>query len=142
LLNHHYPVAEDGTTSISFEAGDVDGTVTTTATAANGTVEVKGDGTISYTPAADYNGKDTGDGVFTVIVCSRRVRDGAISLNFNRSVRCRRCCCDGSINIAGFKANARCTIFSHRFCTVLQKRLLKMVQRALALKPAMLMEPS
>jgi hypothetical protein len=42
-------VAEDGTTSISFEAGDVDGTVTTTATAENGTVEVKGDGTISYT---------------------------------------------------------------------------------------------
>jgi hypothetical protein len=33
-------VAEDGTTSISFEAGDVDGTVTTTATAANGTVSL------------------------------------------------------------------------------------------------------
>jgi hypothetical protein len=90
-------------TSITFAATDTDGTVATTATAANGTVEVKGDGTISYPPAADYNGKDT----ITVT-----------ALNFNRSVRCRRCCYDGSINIAGFKANARCTIFSHRFCTV------------------------
>jgi hypothetical protein len=52
-------VAEDGTTSITFEAGDVDGTVVTTATAANGTVEVNGDGTISYTPDANYNGTDT-----------------------------------------------------------------------------------
>jgi hypothetical protein len=33
--------------------------VAVVVTAANGTVEVKGDGTISYTPAADYNGKDT-----------------------------------------------------------------------------------
>jgi VCBS repeat-containing protein len=33
-------VAEDGTTSISFEADDVDGTVVTTATAKHGTVDV------------------------------------------------------------------------------------------------------
>jgi VCBS repeat-containing protein len=70
------------TTSISFEAGDVDGTVTTTATAANGTVEVNGDGTISYTPAADYNGKDTitvtvtdNDGLTTIKSSSITVND-------------------------------------------------------------------
>jgi hypothetical protein len=31
----------------------------TTATAAHGTVDVNSDGTISYTPDGDYNGKDT-----------------------------------------------------------------------------------
>jgi hypothetical protein len=41
-------VAEDGATSITFSATDTDGTVTTTATAEHGTVEVNDDGTLSY----------------------------------------------------------------------------------------------
>ena len=52
-------VDEDGTTSITFTAADIDGTVTTTATAQHGTVTVNENGTISYTPEANYNGADT-----------------------------------------------------------------------------------
>jgi len=53
-------VAEDGSKTISFKAADVDGTVTTTATAEHGTVEVDDKtGELTYTPNADYNGKDS-----------------------------------------------------------------------------------
>ncbi|MDP0561530.1 MAG: tandem-95 repeat protein [Candidatus Endonucleobacter sp. (ex Gigantidas childressi)] len=52
-------VNEDGTTSITFEATDIDNLVTTTATAENGIVVVNTDGTITYTPNENYNGTDT-----------------------------------------------------------------------------------
>ncbi|WP_190271972.1 Ig-like domain-containing protein [Arcobacter nitrofigilis] len=52
-------VDEDGSTTITFSASDVDGTVSTTAVAEHGTVVVNNDGTITYTPDANYNGKDT-----------------------------------------------------------------------------------
>ncbi|MDF1874822.1 tandem-95 repeat protein [Sulfurimonas sp. SAG-AH-194-I05] len=52
-------VDEDGSTTVTFSANDVDGTLTTTASAQNGTVVVNEDGTITYTPDADYNGSDT-----------------------------------------------------------------------------------
>ncbi len=48
-------VDEDGSTSITFAAADTDGTVTTTASAEHGTVVVNNDGTITYTPDANYN---------------------------------------------------------------------------------------
>ncbi len=52
-------VNEDGTTSITYSASDIDGTATVTATALHGTVTVNNDGTITYTPDANYNGADT-----------------------------------------------------------------------------------
>ncbi|WP_176371625.1 tandem-95 repeat protein [Desulfosediminicola flagellatus] len=52
-------VDEDGSKTISFTASDLDGTVTTTAESANGTVTVNDDGTITYQPDADFNGADT-----------------------------------------------------------------------------------
>ncbi len=52
-------VDEDGSISITFEAKDVDGAITTTANAQNGTIVVNDDGTITYTPDENYNGADT-----------------------------------------------------------------------------------
>ncbi|MCK5894368.1 MAG: type I secretion C-terminal target domain-containing protein [Endozoicomonadaceae bacterium] len=52
-------VDEDGNTSINFEANDIDGTVTTSASAEHGTVTVNSNGTISYSPDENYSGDDT-----------------------------------------------------------------------------------
>ncbi|MCK5109874.1 MAG: tandem-95 repeat protein, partial [Arcobacteraceae bacterium] len=53
-------VDEDGVESITYVASDVDGTiVSTTASAEHGTVIVNDDGTITYTPDANYYGTDT-----------------------------------------------------------------------------------
>ncbi|MDP0561542.1 MAG: tandem-95 repeat protein [Candidatus Endonucleobacter sp. (ex Gigantidas childressi)] len=53
-------VDEDGNTTITFVASDIDGDiVTTTAVADHGIVTVNNDGTISYSPNANYNGTDT-----------------------------------------------------------------------------------
>ncbi|WP_419764651.1 MAG: tandem-95 repeat protein [Arcobacter sp.] len=52
-------VDEDGSTTITFTASDIDGTTTTNATAEHGTVTVNNDGTITYTPDANYNGTDS-----------------------------------------------------------------------------------
>jgi len=52
-------VAEDGTTSITFSAGDTEGAVTVIASADHGSVTVNADNTITYVPAGNYNGSDT-----------------------------------------------------------------------------------
>ena len=52
-------VDEDGSTTITFSAGDIDGTVTATAIALHGTVIVNNNGTITYTPETNYHGSDT-----------------------------------------------------------------------------------
>ncbi len=49
---------EDGSKTLRFAAADVDGTVTTTATAERGSVTVA-DGEITYVPEADFHGSDT-----------------------------------------------------------------------------------
>jgi len=67
-------VDEDGSKTISFTAKDVDGAVTTTASATHGEVTVDNDsGEITYQPDVDYFGSDTitltttdDDGAFTV----------------------------------------------------------------------------
>ena len=51
-------VDEDGNKSISFTAADVDGTVSTVASAEHGSVSLT-DGQISYVPDADFHGSDT-----------------------------------------------------------------------------------
>ncbi|MGA1933504.1 tandem-95 repeat protein [Arcobacter sp. YIC-464] len=53
-----FSMAEDGSKTITFNAYDVEGTVTTTAVANNGLVEVNGN-EITYIPNADYSGADT-----------------------------------------------------------------------------------
>jgi VCBS repeat-containing protein len=68
---------------IVFAATDTDGTVvSTTATAGHGTVEVNSDGTISYTPDANYSGTDAitvtatdDDGATTISTSSITVND-------------------------------------------------------------------
>ncbi len=52
-------VNEDGTTSITYSASDIEGAVEVTASAEHGTVTVNDDGTITYTPDENYNGADT-----------------------------------------------------------------------------------
>ncbi|MEA3469891.1 MAG: tandem-95 repeat protein, partial [Thermodesulfobacteriota bacterium] len=53
-------VDENQSQTISFQAADIDGTVTTTATAEHGSVTVDDEtGNLTYTPDTDYNGTDT-----------------------------------------------------------------------------------
>ncbi|WP_428025593.1 Ig-like domain-containing protein [Arcobacter sp.] len=52
-------VAEDGSTSITYTASDVEGAVSVSAVAEHGTVVVNDNGTITYTPNENYNGLDT-----------------------------------------------------------------------------------
>ncbi|MDP0588048.1 MAG: tandem-95 repeat protein [Candidatus Endonucleobacter bathymodioli] len=75
-------VDEDGNTAITFNTADIDGAVTTTATAEHGAVIVNDDGTISYEPDADYNGSDTitvtatdNNGAITIKTSSITVND-------------------------------------------------------------------
>ncbi|MCP3857691.1 MAG: tandem-95 repeat protein, partial [Actinomycetia bacterium] len=52
-------VDENGSTSINFKATDVDGAIaSTTAQAANGTIKVNDDGTITYVPKKNFHGED------------------------------------------------------------------------------------
>ncbi|HBL28795.1 MAG TPA: hypothetical protein DD490_18325, partial [Acidobacteria bacterium] len=57
-------VAEDGTVNVAVLANDTDTendllTVTAVTQGAHGSVAINPDGTVAYTPAADYNGPDT-----------------------------------------------------------------------------------
>jgi len=62
---------EDGVKTLSFSAGDVDGTVSTTAEAGHGSISVNEEsGEITYTPERDFHGTDT-------ITVTSRDDDGA-----------------------------------------------------------------
>ncbi len=52
-------IDENGTKTISFKANDLEGEVTTQALANNGDIVTDQDGTVTYTPKADFSGKDT-----------------------------------------------------------------------------------
>ena len=58
-IDENVNVDEDGSVVITFNAQDVDGTTTTTASAQNGVAVVNNNGTLTYTPNQDYNGTDT-----------------------------------------------------------------------------------
>ncbi|MCP5009131.1 MAG: tandem-95 repeat protein, partial [Aestuariibacter sp.] len=87
-------VNEDGSKTISFTAGDLDGTVSTAASANNGTVIVdENSGEITYTPDANFNGSDTitvtttdnngASAVKTVSVTVNEVNDAPIDISFS-----------------------------------------------------------
>ncbi|MCP4286531.1 MAG: tandem-95 repeat protein, partial [Gammaproteobacteria bacterium] len=87
-------VNEDGSKTISFTAGDLDGTVSTAASANNGTAIVdENSGEITYTPDANFNGSDTiivtttdnngASAVKTVSVTVNEVNDAPIDISFS-----------------------------------------------------------
>src|SRR5205807_1093869 len=82
-VNDVATVAEDGTTNVAVLTNDTPGrseerrvgqtTSSVTAGPAHGSATVNPDGTIAYTPAADYNGPDA----FTYKACDSGTTNGA-----------------------------------------------------------------